>query len=30
MGKYDPNDIAAYDPPVGPAVDTLGARDIGI
>ena len=30
MGKYDPADVASYEPPQTDAVDTLGARDIGI
>jgi hypothetical protein len=30
QGKYDPSDVAAYEPPEGPPVDTLGARDIGL
>jgi phospholipid/cholesterol/gamma-HCH transport system ATP-binding protein len=30
QGKYDARDVAAYETPDGPPVDTLGARDIGI
>src|SRR5205085_9712286 len=30
QGKYDARDVASYEAPEGPPVDTLGARDIGI